>query len=121
MKFLSTLGNKREKRDRKATSHLYLLKRSSTDPIRFLVCKEQEQKEQQKQTRRDKKKVQFPATRLDLFKQYRKTCGPICTCFRIFSLIKKAILENGNQVTHKNQKLGSLGWLILVVVVVVVE
>jgi hypothetical protein len=55
MKFLSTLGNKREKRDRKATSHLYLLKRSSTDPIRFLVCKEQEQKEQQKQTRRDKK------------------------------------------------------------------
>jgi hypothetical protein len=57
MKFLSTLGIKREKRDRKATSHLYLLTRSSTDPIRFLVCKEQEQQEQQqKQTRRDKKK-----------------------------------------------------------------
>jgi hypothetical protein len=120
MKFLSTLGIKREKRDRKATSHLYLLTRSSTDPIRFLVCKEQEQQEQQqKQTRRDKKKVQFPATRLDLFKQYGKTCGPICTRFRIFSSIKKAILENGNQVTHKNQKLGSLGWLILVVVAVV--
>jgi hypothetical protein len=57
MEFLSTLGNKREKRDRKATSHLYLLTRSSTDPIRFLVCKEQEQQEQQqKQTRRDKEK-----------------------------------------------------------------
>jgi hypothetical protein len=58
MKFLSTLRNKREKETAKPLHTFYLLTPSSTDPIRFLVCKEQEQQEQQKQE--ETKRFNFP-------------------------------------------------------------
>jgi len=72
------------------------------DPIRFLVCKEQEQQKQERQ------KGSISRNSLGPFQTRSQNLrGNLCVVPDIF-FDQEAILENGNQVTHKNQKLGSL-------------
>lgn len=102
MKFLSTLGNKREKETQSHFTPLppYTVVNGSDSLSRL-------QRTRTTETRRDKK-GSISRNSLGPFQTRSQNLRANLYVVPDIFFDQEAILENGNQVTHENQKLGSL-------------